>query len=100
MTTSPLLIRPSTAMDLSAIAAIYARAVTHSAASFAIEAPDLEMIAVIGDATNAASISVHRTLGFREAGLPRAAGRKFDRWIDLLLMQRSLGAGDSLAPAG
>ena len=59
-----------------------------------------QMIAVIGDAENIASIGVHASLGFKRAGLLRAAGFKFGRWLDLVLMQRSLGAGDADMPAG
>ena len=57
-----------------------------------------QMLAVIGDSANAASIGVHRALGFRPAGTLRAAGWKFDRWLDVVLMQRPLGRGDA-APA-
>ena len=56
-----------------------------------------QMIAVIGDSGNAASISLHAALGFRHAGVLSAVGRKFDRWIDTVLMQRALGPGDSTA---
>ncbi len=59
-----------------------------------------QMLAVIGDSANAASIGVHRALGFAPAGTIRAAGWKFDRWLDVVVMQKSLGAGDSRpAPA-
>ena len=44
---------------------------------------------------NAASISLHAALGFRHAGVLPAVGRKFDRWIDTVLMQRALGPGAS-----
>lgn len=47
------------------------------------------MIAGI-DASNAASIAVHRRLGFTEAGVLREVARKFGRWLDLLLMQRAV----------
>ncbi|MDQ6917287.1 MAG: N-acetyltransferase family protein [Pseudomonadota bacterium] len=57
-----------------------------------------QMIAVIGGSDNAASIRLHSALGFRHAGVLSAVGRKFDRWIDTVLMQRALGPGDS-APA-
>jgi phosphinothricin acetyltransferase len=49
-----------------------------------------EMIAVIGDSGNAASIGVHRALGFREVGTLIGVGFKFGRWLDVMLMQRSL----------
>jgi L-amino acid N-acyltransferase YncA len=57
-----------------------------------------QMLAVIGDATNAGSIGVHRALGFMDTGVLRSAGWKFDRWLDVVLMQRTLGAGDSTPP--
>jgi phosphinothricin acetyltransferase len=42
------------------------------------------------DAANAASIALHRKLGFTEAGVLREVGRKFGAWLDLLFMQRML----------
>ncbi len=58
-----------------------------------------QMFAVIGDSANAASIGVHRTLGFDDVGVMRGAGWKFDRWLDVVIMQRALGPGASTAPA-
>lgn len=55
-----------------------------------------QMIAVIGDAANAGSIALHSALGFEPAGLLTAAGWKFDRWLDVVLMQRRLGSGAEL----
>lgn len=52
-----------------------------------------QMLAVIGDAANAGSIGVHAALGFAHTGVLKNAGWKFDRWLDVVLMQRSLGAG-------
>ena len=49
------------------------------------------MIAGI-DAANAASIRFHAALGFEQVALLREVGRKFDRWLDLVLMQRWLDA--------
>jgi len=60
---------------------------------------DRQMIAVIGDSTNAASIGLHAALGFKPAGTLRNVGRKFDRWLDVVLMQRELGAGAASAPS-
>jgi phosphinothricin acetyltransferase len=57
-----------------------------------------QMLAVIGDSANAGSIGVHRACGFESAGLFKAAGWKFDRWLDVVLMQRSLGLGGSAPP--
>lgn len=53
-----------------------------------------QMLAVIGDAANAGSIGVHAALGFAHTGVLRAAGWKFGRWLDVVLMQRALGSGD------
>ena len=59
-----------------------------------------QMLAVIGDADNAGSIGVHAALGFEHCGVLKAAGWKFDRWLDVVLMQRSLGHGHARpAPA-
>ena len=57
-----------------------------------------QMIAVIGDAANAGSIGLHRALGFEPAGLLTAVGWKFERWLDVVLMQRRLGSGAESAP--
>jgi len=57
-----------------------------------------QMIAVIGDSANAASITLHSKLGFRHAGTLVSAGYKMGRWIDSVLMQRALGDGDATLP--
>ncbi len=176
MTTTALLIRPSTPADLPAITAIYADAVLHGTGTFELEPPDpaemarrrddvlakglpwlvaedagqvlgyayanhfrprkayrfcledsiylhpeargrgvgrllltelvgrceaagaRQMLAVIGDAANAGSIGVHAALGFSHTGVLKAAGWKFGRWLDVVLMQRALGIG-AQAPA-
>lgn len=58
-----------------------------------------QMLAVIGDSANAASIGVHRALGFEPVGVMKSAGWKLDGWRDVVLMQRALGLGDSQPPA-
>jgi phosphinothricin acetyltransferase len=57
-----------------------------------------QMLAVIGDSNNKGSIGLHRGCGFEQTGVLRSSGWKFERWLDVVLMQRSLGLGDS-APA-
>ena len=57
-----------------------------------------QMVAVIGDSANAASIALHAACGFRMAGLVRSAGWKFGRWLDVVMMQRELGPGDRGPP--
>lgn len=47
------------------------------------------MIAGI-DATNEASLRLHQQLGFQEVALLKEVGWKFDRWLDLKLLQRLL----------
>jgi L-amino acid N-acyltransferase YncA len=49
-----------------------------------------QMIAVIGDSANHPSINLHRRFGFYDAGLLRAVGLKFGRWLDTVFMQRNL----------
>jgi L-amino acid N-acyltransferase YncA len=57
-----------------------------------------QMLAVIGDAANAGSVGVHRACGFEDVGAFKAAGWKFGRWLDVVLMQKALGEGASSAP--
>ncbi len=57
-----------------------------------------QMISVIGDSANAASIALHSQLGFKVIGSLPSTGRKFDRWIDSVLMQRALGDGNTTSP--
>ncbi len=177
MTSSPLLIRPSTDADLPAITAIYGEAVRAGTGTFETEAPELnemtrrrhdvlakglpwlvaqagdevlgyayagpfrprhayrytledsiylhpqargrgvgrlllaellarceacgarQMLAVIGDSQNLGSVALHRALGFTPVGTFADVGRKFDRWLDVVLMQRALGAGAATPPA-
>lgn len=57
-----------------------------------------QMVAVIGDSGNAGSIRLHESLGFQRVGLLPSVGFKLGRWVDSVLMQRALGAGDSVPP--
>jgi phosphinothricin acetyltransferase len=49
-----------------------------------------EVIAVIGDSDNTASIRIHDKCGFERIGTFRNVGWKHGRWLDTVLMQRSL----------
>jgi phosphinothricin acetyltransferase len=49
-----------------------------------------QMLAVIGDSENTGSIGVHASLGFSAVGTMRKIGFKFDRWLDVVTMQKSL----------
>jgi L-amino acid N-acyltransferase YncA len=57
-----------------------------------------KLIAVIGDSANAASIGVHRSLGFTTVGVLKSCGWKFGKWLDIVLMEKTLGEGDSTPP--
>lgn len=57
-----------------------------------------QMVAVIGDSDNGASIALHRACGFTDAGVFAAMGWKFDRWLDVVFMQRALGPGGATPP--
>lgn len=52
-----------------------------------------QMIGVIGDSKHRASIALHEKLGFTPAGVFKNIGWKQERWLDTLLMQRTLGDG-------
>jgi len=57
-----------------------------------------KVMAVIGDSANAGSVGVHRALGFTEIGVVRACGWKFGRWLDIVLMEKAIGAADTTPP--
>lgn len=57
-----------------------------------------QMIAVIGDSANAPSIRLHEAMGFVHAGNLRNVGRKRGRWLDSVMMQRTLGEGAATEP--
>lgn len=56
-----------------------------------------QMIAGIAG-TEPASIALHAKFGFLEVGRLRSVGRKHGKWIDVVYMQRALGAGDDTPP--
>jgi phosphinothricin acetyltransferase len=58
-----------------------------------------QIVAVIGDSANAASINLHAAFGFLRVGTLRSVGYKFERWVDSVLMQRPLGSGDGTPPS-
>jgi phosphinothricin acetyltransferase len=57
-----------------------------------------QMIAVIGDSANTASIALHAAAGFRLIGTLESVGFKHGRWLDVVVMQRALGEGNSIPP--
>jgi phosphinothricin acetyltransferase len=59
-----------------------------------------QLIAVIGDSAHTASLGLHQAHGFLRVGTLRSVGFKFGRWVDSVIMQRPLGAGDATRPRG
>ena len=57
-----------------------------------------QMLAVVGDSANAASLAVHARCGFHPVGTLRSVGHKLGEWRDTVLMQRALGEGDTTPP--
>lgn len=57
-----------------------------------------KLIAVIGDSDNLASVKLHHSLGFAHVGKLKSCGWKFERWLDVVLMEKSIGLGDTTAP--
>src|SRR3954466_12125609 len=58
-----------------------------------------QLVAVIGDNANAASIKLHASFGFLRVATLRSVGFKFGRWVDSVVMQRPLGPGDATPPS-
>jgi L-amino acid N-acyltransferase YncA len=50
------------------------------------------------DASNEPSLRLHEAYGFKQVGYLPSVGYKFTRWTDVVMVQRSLGAGDALSP--
>lgn len=57
-----------------------------------------QMVAIIGNSENSASIRLHTRLGFRQVGVFESVGFKHGRWLDTVIMQRELGEGASTTP--
>lgn len=58
-----------------------------------------QVVSVIGNSENAASLALHRSLGFELTGILKSVGFKHGRWLDTVMMQCTLGAGDTTLPA-
>jgi len=57
-----------------------------------------QMIAVVGDSDNSMSIDFHKKMGFEQVGIIKSIGYKFERWLDSVMLQLTLGDGDTKAP--
>lgn len=64
------------------------------------QGPWRQIIAVIAGTQNQSSIALHRKLGFSHVGTQPDTGYKFGQWIDVVFMQRALGAGGTHPPEG
>lgn len=60
--------------------------------------PWRQMLAVVGNSGNEGSIALHKRMGFQTVGTLSSVGFKLGRWVDTVLMQRSLGEGDESVP--
>jgi phosphinothricin acetyltransferase len=58
-----------------------------------------QLMAIVGDSGNAASIGLHRAMGFTQLGVGRNVGFKRGRWLDIVWMQKTLVTGGA-APRG
>jgi len=67
------------------------KAIVAALLAHAAEKGFTQMLAVIGDSDNVGSIGVHASLGFVPVGTMRKVGYKFDRWLDVVTMQKGLG---------
>ena len=74
------------------------RALLSELAARAEQAGVRKLIAVIGDSANSGSIGVHRSVGFRHVGTLESCGWKFDRWLDVVMMDKPLGWGNMHPP--
>jgi L-amino acid N-acyltransferase YncA len=54
------------------------------------QAKGLHAIIAAIDAENAASIRLHAAFGFEQVGHFKQTGFKFDRWLDVVYMERLL----------
>ncbi len=57
-----------------------------------------QMVAVIGDSANDASVRLHKAAGFTLTGTLKDVGFKHGRWLDTVIMQRPLGPGAATLP--
>ena len=57
-----------------------------------------QIVAVIGDSQSQGSIGLHTALGFSHRGIVRSVGFKHGRWLDQVIMQLMIGAGDTTGP--
>ena len=74
------------------------RALLHSLIRACTDRGFRQMVAIIGDSSQTASIGLHRAMGFEMVGTLRNVGYKHERWLDTVFMQLTLGEGASTPP--
>ena len=57
-----------------------------------------KVMAIIGDSTNTGSVGIHLALGFTQVGIVDSCGWKFGAWRDIVIMQKTIGLGDTQPP--
>ena len=74
------------------------RLLLHALIDTATEQGYRQIVAVIGDSQSQGSIGLHTALGFSHRGIVRSVGFKHGRWLDQVIMQLMIGAGDTTGP--
>ena len=74
------------------------RAVLAELSAHAEKAGVRKLIAVIGDSANTGSIGLHLSVGFHHVGTLKSCGWKFNQWLDVVMMEKTIGLGDSCPP--
>ena len=74
------------------------RALLHALVRACTDLGFRQMVAIIGDSAQVASIGLHRAAGFEMVGTLRNIGYKHDRWLDSVFMQLALGEGARTPP--
>ena len=57
-----------------------------------------KVMAIVGDSANTGSVGIHLALGFTQVGIVDSCGWKFGAWRDIVIMQKTLGLGDTQPP--
>ena len=57
-----------------------------------------KVMAIIGDSANTGSVGIHQAFGFTQVGIVESCGWKLGAWRDIVIMQKTLGVGDTLPP--
>ena len=57
-----------------------------------------KVMAIVGDSANTGSVGIHLALGFTQVGVVESCGWKFGAWRDIVIMQKTIGPGDTQPP--